>query len=108
MALLTVQELTALSAAGSVVALTAVSASDTFANDGRTIYEINNGSGGTITATFTAVSACSHGSTHDVVGSIAAGVRKRFGPFDPVRFGTTVTVVHSGTTTVTANPVRLV
>jgi hypothetical protein len=108
MALLTVQELTATSTTGAVVALTAVAASDTFANDGRTIYEINNGSGGAITATFVAVGACNHGVSHDLVGSIGAGVRKRFGPFSIDRFGSTVTVNHSATATITANPVRLV
>lgn len=86
----------------------AVAASDTFANDGRTILEVINGSGGSINVTITdqrsTAPAGASAFTPSVVVAVAAGVTKRIGPFPPSRFNDDsgqVTVGYSAITTVT-------
>jgi hypothetical protein len=93
----------------------AVSASDTFENDGQTFLDVNNGGGGATTVTFTDVGSISPVSATtfvpNVAGTVAAGARRRFGPFPTGRFNDPatgrVTVAFSPTTSVTAEPVRV-
>lgn len=79
---------------------------DKFNNTGRERFRVRNGSGSTITVTFTATGSagCPAGTLHDLAVTVAAGVEKVFGPFDPVRFNDAsnqVAVGYSAVTTVT-------
>ena len=80
---------------------------DTFANTGREILDVNNGSGGAITVTVAAVSPCNHGVLHNSVVSVPAGQRYAIGPFDPVRFGSAPAVTYSGVTSLTVGVRRV-
>lgn len=105
MAVLSVQEITLAGVDPTLAA--AAAGGDTFANDGRTYFDINNGSGGSINATFDATELCNQGFDHDEVVAVPAGARRRIGPFPTGRFGTTVSVSYSDVTTVTVAAVRL-
>jgi hypothetical protein len=103
MAVLTVQRT---SMAGLAVALVAASAGgDTFPNDGHTKLIINNASGAPITVTVNSRQACDQGFDHDEVNTVAAGAREEMGPFDPRRFGGTVSVTYSAAASVTVGAV---
>lgn len=91
----------------------AVSASDTFANAGRTLLEVNNGGGSPITATFitsgvfTVTSGVSY-PVEDDAQTVTNGTSKVFGPFNTLAFPTSpITVTFSGTTSVTARVIEL-
>lgn len=92
---------------GSVATLaSAAGGGDKFNNTGRERFRVRNGSGSTITVTFTAVRAagCPAGTLHDLAVTVAAGVEKAFGPFDVNRFNDVndqVSVGYSSATTVT-------
>jgi hypothetical protein len=93
----------------------AVTASDTFTNNaGRTLLEVTNGSGGSLTVTFVPGSTftISSGVTYSYASdaqTVVAGAGKIFGPFNTAIFGsgTTVTVNFSATTSVTARVVEM-
>lgn len=92
----------------------AVSASDTFANtNGRTLIEVTNGSGGSLTVTFVPVGTYNISSTvtYTVTSdaqTVSTGASKVFGPFNTTLFGTgTITVNFSATTSVTARVIEL-
>ena len=107
MALLTVQNSTI---AGFVPTYGAVSASDTFPNDGRTILYIKNAGGSPDVVAIDSVTACNQGSDHDGGSSVTNATEKCFGPFDPTRFNTgtgVVTVTNSFITSVTCAVIRL-
>jgi hypothetical protein len=94
----------------------AVSASDTFSNaNGRTLIEVNNGSGSTVTVTLVTFGTypVSSAVTYDVADdaqTVAAGVSKVFGPFNKALMnGATdlITVTFSATTSITARVIEL-
>jgi hypothetical protein len=102
-ALITAQEVTT---AGVAPSYGAVSASDTFANDGTVVLHVKNAGGSSDSVTIVSTKACDQGTTHNVVVSVPATTGDRLiGPFSPARFNdpTTglVTVQHSFTTSVT-------
>lgn len=108
---------TASTAHGTVLpAAQAVSASDTFANaNGRTLIEVNNGSGSSVTVTFVTSGTYPVSSTvtYDVADdaqTVAAGVSKVFGPFNKTLLNggsDLITVTFSATTTITARVIEL-
>lgn len=107
MATLTVQNS---AIAGLAPTYTAVSASDVFANDGRTVIYIKNAGGSPDTVGIDSVVACNQGFDHDGGGSVTNGTEKVFGPFDMTRFNNSngqVTVTNSFTTSVTCAVIRL-
>jgi hypothetical protein len=109
MAALTV---TSSTAHGTVLpAAQAVSASDTFVNNGRTLIEVNNGGGSSTTVTFVTSGVYGLGTiSYDVADdaqTVTNGTSKVFGPFDTTLLGTTVTVTFSPTTSVTARVIAL-
>ena len=107
MALLTVQNATI---AGLAPSYGAVSSSDTFPNDGRTVIYVKNGGGSPDTVAIDSLEACNQGSDHDGGGSVTNGAEKVFGPFDMTRFNNSngqVTVTNSFTTSVTCAVLRL-
>lgn len=85
----------------------ASSGGDTFANDGRTVLHVKNGSAAAITATVDSVTACDQGFDHDAAVSVPAGGERVIGPFDQRRFGATVTVNYSATASVSVAALRL-
>lgn len=103
MALLTAQSV---AQAGLTPTYSAVSASDTFANDGTVFLHVKNAGGSPDSVTVTSVQTCNQGSTHNLVVSVPAGAERLIGPFETSRFNdpTTglVTAAHSFTTSVTA------
>lgn len=108
MALLTAQSVTQ---AGLAPTFAAVSASDTFANDGTVVLHVKNAGGSPDTVTVNSIKACDQGSTHNIVVSVPATTGDRMiGPFETARFNDPVTglatVTHSFTTSVTVALIR--
>lgn len=101
----------ALNLNGITPAFTAVTASDTFDNDGRTYLHVKNGSASSINVTVNAAVLCNHGFDHDVVVAVPASAERIIGPLDPSRFNDPTTglvgVTYSATTTVTAAVFKL-
>jgi hypothetical protein len=88
----------------------AVSASDVFQNDGRTVIYIKNGGGSPDTVGIDSTVACNQGFDHDGGGSVTNGTEKVFGPFEMTRFNNSngqVTVTNSFLTSVTCAVIRL-
>ena len=83
MAILTTQTITK---SGVIITPVAMSVSDTFVNNGKTVLEIVNASGTTRTITVNSIAACDQGFDHDVSFTVANGVTKFVGPFDISRF----------------------
>ena len=108
MATLTVQQLTS---SGTGVTLTAAAAGgDAFANDGKTIFEVNNGGGSSMTVTLTSQNTCNQGGTHNGGGSVPAGAVRRYGPLDRGRFNDAtglVQVTYSAVTSVTVGAYKI-
>lgn len=102
MATYTVQTVTT---AGITPTKNAVSASDDFVNDGRTVLHVTNGSGGSINVTVVTPVTTGGLAVADLVVAVPAGEERVIGPFarsiynDPSTGK--VTVQFSGTTTVT-------
>ena len=92
--------------AGVTSNMVAVSSTDTFANDGRTILEVKNASASSVTVTIVSQQQCNHGFTHNITVAVAAGATSLIGPFNPTRFNDPVTglvtVQYSATASVTA------
>jgi len=94
---------------GVVLAPAAATAStgDTFANTGKEMLYVKNGSGSSINVTIDAPATCDFNvganAAHDQVVAVAAGVEKLIGPFPVARFNAAglVTVICSAVTTVT-------
>ena len=84
---------------------------DDFANDGRTVFHVKNGSGGALTATFLDTGSTSPEEATafdgDVVVSVGASSEEMVGPFPTSRFSTTVSVTYSGVTSMTVAAVRV-
>ena len=102
-----------ISRAGVAENLQAVTASDTFQNDGdRTFLDVDNADVAVTNVTFDLAtdpndSEATQDSSTPTVLAVAAGTRERFGPFPTAKFGTVVTVNFSNITSVTAEPVYL-
>lgn len=79
----------------------ATAGGDTFANDGQTVLDVNNASGGSITVTVIAVAKCNQGSLHNAVETVLTLTHGIIGPFPVARFGRIVSVTYSAVTTVT-------
>jgi hypothetical protein len=84
---------------------------DSFVNDGtKTMYLVDNASGGAITVTFDGVGVGPTSAVafdDDVATSVGAGAQWHFGPFPKARFGSSVTVTYSGVTSLTVAAVKL-
>lgn len=108
MALLTVQTI---ARAGVAPTLNAVSASDTFANDGRTYIDVNNGGATSLTVTIVTPATVDGLAIDDRTVTIAAGQRRVIGPFPKATYNhpTTglVTVNFSATASITCAVLRL-
>ncbi len=109
MALLTAQDV---ARTGLAPSYTAVSASDTFANDGTVVLHVKNTSGTVDTVTVASVAQCNQGSSHNVTVTVPITTGDRMiGPFEPSRFNDPVTgyvtVTHSQTTGVTCALIRV-
>ena len=59
---------------------------DEFANNGRTVLHVKNGSAGAINVTLDSVKPCDQGFDHDAVVNVPAAGERIIGPFDPARF----------------------
>lgn len=108
MATLTVQDTVQ---TGLAPVFSAVSSSDVFTNDGRTVVEVKNGNASADTVTINSIRACNQGFDHDAGGSVPGTTGDRiYGPFDPARFNDSngqITITHSITATVTCAVFRL-
>lgn len=90
------------SPAGGAVTYTAVTASDTYNNSGRTALHVKNAGGAPTTVTLVASGQCNQGFSHNLVYSVTNGSDKLIPAADIARFGSVVTVTFSPTTSVTA------
>jgi len=87
---------------------------DTFPNDGKTYVHVKNGSGGSLTITFDAVSGFNDAAYGpitftDTAVAIPAGEERIVGPFPPARFNNTsgrVAMTYSGVTSLTVGVFR--
>lgn len=105
MATLTVQSI---AETGTTVTFAAVSASDTWANNGNSYLRVKNANGAICTVTVAATSACNQGYTHNKVVAVPATTGDMvMGPFPKLRFGTTPVITYSVTATVTIAVVTL-
>lgn len=83
--------------------------------DGHTIanpqekcwIEVNNGSGASINVTLDIITTVDGQPVTDRVVAVAAGARKKIGPFPIVNYGDNVTVTFSAVTTVTVGAFTL-
>lgn len=87
---------------------------DTFVNNGKTLFYVNNGSGGSITVTFTAQNTVNVDgqslSLSNIAVAVGAGAAKIFGPFPAGIFNNSsgaVAVTYSGVTSLTVAPISL-
>lgn len=93
--------------AGVAVTYVAAASSQDFVNTGQEVVHVKNGSGSSITVTFTAAGKDNFGivaTAHDYVITVPATDDRIIGPFDTARFNTTagkVSITWSATTTVT-------
>lgn len=110
MATLTVTAVSRAGVAAAPVAATAGAGGDEFENDGRTLVEVVNGGGAPITVTLDIKSTVDGGAVTDPTVSVAAGARKRIGPFPTGVYNDTTTgrakVTFSGVTSVTVEAFR--
>ncbi len=76
---------------------------DTFANDGKTVLEIINGSGGAIVTTVvtSGTEPVTGLAIADLVISTGATTTKRAGPFPIDQFGSTVSLTYDGVSSLT-------
>lgn len=86
----------------------AVSASDTFPNNGRTFLHVKNTDGSICTVTVDSTKNCDQGVDHDAVTTVPATTGdKMIGPFEVERYGSTPTVTFSNTTACTVSVLDL-
>lgn len=108
MATLTVQDITSAGLEPSYVS--AAAQGDVFANDGKTLVHLKNGSEGAITVTIAAQNACSLGVLHDVTIALAAGKEAMAGPFVRTIYNNgsgMVALTYSGVTSLTVGALSL-
>lgn len=110
MAALTVQNIT-LTTSLTPSYTAAAAGGDTFVNNGRTFFQMVNGSGGAIVATFNSLTNCNQGHDHNIEVTIPAGSEEMVGPFPANRFnasdGTGVAVTYDGVTSLTVAAISL-
>lgn len=102
MAQLTVQQIDADGL--ETVYVSAAVGGDYFINDGKTMLDIVNGSGGDITMTVAGQRACEFGTVHNQTVVIQAGERRQAGPYPRYRFNDDngyVQLTYSGVTSLT-------
>ena len=84
---------------------------DTFSNNGEnTVLIVDNGGGGSITVTIDGTGTAPTGAVafdDDVDVTVVNATRRHIGPFPKGRFGSTVSISYSGTTSVTVAVVSL-
>ena len=61
-------------------------AGDEWANGGRTMLHVKNGSAAAVTVTVDSIKPCDQGFDHDVLVNVPAGGEQLIGPFEPSRF----------------------
>lgn len=108
MATLTVQTVSTAGLADSLAA--AAGGGDQFANTGREFFEVLNGGGGSVNVTFETPATVDGEPIADRVVAVAAGVRKKIGPFPTSTYNDAngrVQVTYSGVTTVTVGVFKL-
>lgn len=112
MAALTVQ--TAAPSGTSFTTASAAGGGDTFVNNGKTLFYINNGHSGSQTATFTAQNNITIDgqslAVEDLAVAVPAGEAKIIGPFPPQIFNNSsgaVAVTYSGVTSLTVRPLSM-
>lgn len=89
--------------AGTTVTFTAVNASDTLTNNGKSYLRVKNANAAACTVTIAATHSCSQGFTHNMTASVIATTGDMvLGPFPAARFGTAPVVTYSVTSSVTA------
>jgi hypothetical protein len=97
--------------AGVEPALTAAAVGgNSFDNDGRTFFHVDNASGSLIWATFAAQNNCSLGQAHDIAVAVPAGEERMIGPFEKHIYNDNndeVVVTYSNVTTVTVGATKL-
>jgi hypothetical protein len=110
MATLAVQTPAAGGSALTLAAATAGAGGDEFLNTGKEMPVVDNASGGAITVTFVARTACDHGVLHDLTWSVADGAREFHPPLDARRFNDPdtgrVKMTYSSATSVTVGVVK--
>lgn len=99
------------SVAGTAAAYAAASGGgDTVSPSDRTHLHAKNGSGGALTVTVVAQTACNHGTLHDLVVSVPGGAERLIGPISPTRFARPedglAEITYSGVTSLTIAAVR--
>ena len=84
---------------------------DEFANDGRSMLHVKNGSGGPLTVTVNSRVNCSHGFDHDSATIVGAGSESMIGPFDINRFNDPATgrasITYSDVTSLTVAAIKV-
>ena len=86
--------------------------SNDFANTGKEVVSVINGSGGTLNVTYTLLPASKY-TVNDVLtktpsgGVVANGGQAFLGPFDPAIYGNTVTLAYDTDTSVTVAVVTM-
>jgi hypothetical protein len=74
---------------------------DTFTNNGKTLFALDNGSGGTIVATIVTSATVDGLAVSDRTVSVPAGEIRWVCDLDPNVYGTTVSVTYDGVTSLT-------
>lgn len=85
-------------------------AGDKFANNGRQVLIVKNGSASSVTVTVNSQKPCDQGFDHDITVDVPASGEKWIGPFEPNRFNDkdgNVNVAYSAVTSVTVAAVSL-
>jgi 2-methylaconitate cis-trans-isomerase PrpF len=89
----------------------AAAGGDQFSNNGKTYYEVKNGSGAPITVTFARAKSCDQGGLHPTTVSVPATTGDRIcGPFDPTLYNDAnqmIQVTYSAVTSLTVAAVSL-
>lgn len=83
---------------------------DQFANSGKAMLHIKNGSGGSINVTVNSQTNCSQGFDHDAVVAVPAGAERMIGPFPKGRFDDAngnVQITYSAVTSLTVAVVEV-
>ncbi len=92
---------------GDAKAFQAATASDTFANDGKTFLYVRSTNASPVTVTVASQTPCNQGVVHNLTFTVAATNGDEIvGPFDVSRFGVNPTVTYSATASVTVAAFR--
>ena len=94
--------------ASTIARVAASAGGDTFVNDGKTVFVVENGGASEINFTITKPGTESDGSTNDPVVKVAAGAKKEIGFLKTDKYNDAnnqVAITYSGVTTVTVEAV---